>query len=428
MGHITERMIRSRAEHNEGLVATLEEVALHQQNIERIELLGQLCPRLRILYLQNNLIPKIENLHKLKDLSYLNLAVNNITKVQNLQRCESLSKLDLTVNFVPKAGLLSLASLAGCHALRELFLMGNPCADWHGYRQFVVGSLPQLARLDGRDIPPSERIAARQALPGLLEQLRAEVAAEGGDPDAAAAAEDDGGEGGGDVAETGVVDEGGEMRRPWCPATRILEHREAEKAEREAQQKKAAGAEDPFAPPPAPPRHEDFPPLAEGEVPLQRNEGKWEFRIDEDEGGRSLLLEVQVGRYVDTSLVKADVRPRLVRLLVKGRLLQLVLPEEVCPDASTAQRSKATGALLLTMPKEAARCGGGSGADAPGRPKQQHGAAAGGGAFGAIPSLRGKPQGGGGGGKQPELRRAAVVRDDGAAGSGGGGDDDLPDL
>lgn len=63
---ISERMIRSRAEHNEGMLSTLEEVALHQQNIEKIELLGQLCPRLKIIYLQNNLISKIQNLHKLK--------------------------------------------------------------------------------------------------------------------------------------------------------------------------------------------------------------------------------------------------------------------------------------------------------------------------------------------------------------------------
>lgn len=55
-----------RAEHNEGLVSTLEEVALHQQNIEKIEVLGQLCPNLKILYLQSNLISKIQNLHKLK--------------------------------------------------------------------------------------------------------------------------------------------------------------------------------------------------------------------------------------------------------------------------------------------------------------------------------------------------------------------------
>ncbi len=63
---ITEFLIRRRAEHNEGMVSTLEEVALHQQNIGRIEALGQLCPKLKILYLQNNLISKIENLHKLK--------------------------------------------------------------------------------------------------------------------------------------------------------------------------------------------------------------------------------------------------------------------------------------------------------------------------------------------------------------------------
>lgn len=49
------------------MLSTLEEVALHQQNIEAIcGVLGQLCPRLRIVYLQGNLIGKIQNLHKLK--------------------------------------------------------------------------------------------------------------------------------------------------------------------------------------------------------------------------------------------------------------------------------------------------------------------------------------------------------------------------
>jgi len=190
------------------MLSTLEEVALHQQNIEKIEAIGQLCPHLRILYLQNNLISKIQNLHKLKvlavasltrpltlpgkalmhmlgpsmmhallssqdarhaadmldglstsiehclgccdclqELQYLNLAVNNITKLQNLQRCESLQKLDVTINFIPKAGLLSLASLNGNYNLRELFLIGNPCTDWSGYRQFVVATLPQLHKL-----------------------------------------------------------------------------------------------------------------------------------------------------------------------------------------------------------------------------------------------------------------------------------------
>jgi len=43
--------------------------------------LTRLCPELQILYLQHNLIGKIENLRRLRDLDYLNLALNNITKV-----------------------------------------------------------------------------------------------------------------------------------------------------------------------------------------------------------------------------------------------------------------------------------------------------------------------------------------------------------
>lgn len=85
-----------------------------------------------------------------QELEYLNLAVNNITRIQNLQKCESLKKLDLTVNFVDKAGLLSLHSLEANYNLQELFLLGNPCAEWHGYRKFVIAKLPNLKRLVSR--------------------------------------------------------------------------------------------------------------------------------------------------------------------------------------------------------------------------------------------------------------------------------------
>lgn len=52
-------MIRTRAEHNDKEICSLEEVSLHQQNIERIEHLDRWCRNLRILYLQNNLIPRM---------------------------------------------------------------------------------------------------------------------------------------------------------------------------------------------------------------------------------------------------------------------------------------------------------------------------------------------------------------------------------
>lgn len=42
----------------------------------------------------------MENLNKLKELEYLNLALNNILKIEGIEGCESLQKLDLTVNFV----------------------------------------------------------------------------------------------------------------------------------------------------------------------------------------------------------------------------------------------------------------------------------------------------------------------------------------
>ena len=151
-----------RAEHNEGMLSNLEELALHQQHIEKIETLHKVCRQLKILLLQNNLIHRIANLHRLKDLQYLNLAINNITKVQNLQRCESLTKLDLTMNFVSKEGLLSLHSLNSNVHLEELYLLGNPCSDWHGYRQYVAATLPRLQKLDGKEIKPSERIASNQ--------------------------------------------------------------------------------------------------------------------------------------------------------------------------------------------------------------------------------------------------------------------------
>ncbi len=44
----------------------------------------------------------------------------------------------------------------------------------------------------------------------------------------------------GEVKETGYMDEKGEMRRPWCAATRILEHREQERMNQEAEEKKKA--------------------------------------------------------------------------------------------------------------------------------------------------------------------------------------------
>ena len=85
MVKITRELIRKKAEHHDGIIADLEEISLHQLEIERIEVIGTVCRKLRILYLQNNIIPKIEGITHLKDLEYLNVALNNITKIEGLQ-------------------------------------------------------------------------------------------------------------------------------------------------------------------------------------------------------------------------------------------------------------------------------------------------------------------------------------------------------
>eukprot|EP00953_Heterococcus_sp_UTEX-ZZ885_P003407 2370-Heterococcus_DN1.PRE.3 len=175
MPPITLELIRRKSEHNEGLIHTLEEISLHQEEIEKIsDVLGSNCRRLKILYLQNNIIGRMENLHHMKELEYLNLALNNITKIEGLGSCEFLNKLDLTVNFINLDHLeTSIAHLASRTQLKDLYMIGNPAqSDWPGFSSYVIACLPQLERLDGKEITRSMRITAQQQLPQLQEQLQ----------------------------------------------------------------------------------------------------------------------------------------------------------------------------------------------------------------------------------------------------------------
>lgn len=157
---VTEQLIRKKSEHNELIISTLEELSLHQEDIEKIDHIQNWCRDLKILLLQNNLISKIENLHKLKKLTYLNLAVNNIERIENLDQLESLEKLDLTLNFIGE--LTSVENLCNNYNLRDLILTGNYCSSYAGYRQFVILTLPQLKQLDGIDIKRTDQITAKK--------------------------------------------------------------------------------------------------------------------------------------------------------------------------------------------------------------------------------------------------------------------------
>uniref|UniRef100_A0A671N936 Leucine-rich repeat-containing protein 6 n=1 Tax=Sinocyclocheilus anshuiensis TaxID=1608454 RepID=A0A671N936_9TELE len=354
MVRISEDLIRRGAEHNNGEIFSLEEVSLHQQDIERIEHIDKWCRDLKILYLQNNLIPKIENVGRLKKLEYLNLALNNTEVIENLEGCESLQKLDLTVNFVGK--LSSVESLKQNVLLRELYLVGNPCTEFHGYRQYVVACLPQLQRLDGKEIRRGERIQALQELDAVrrhvLEQ-EAEYLEKREEQKRSALtvmiishrllSENQNGthQNPESSSKAHTEDKEKEFWEKPCPFTtesRLEAHRHLE-------DKRRAKEKEREKPKTKTPRTLI---TADGRV-LNINEPKLDFSLTEDENN-CMRLEIHVYRHMDTSLLDMDVQPTYVRVTVKGKVFQLVLPAEVKPDSSTAQRSQTTSHLLLILP------------------------------------------------------------------------------
>ncbi|BFY99949.1 hypothetical protein BsWGS_02989 [Bradybaena similaris] len=393
MVRITEELVRKRAEHNEMQISTLEEISLHQQDIERLEHLDKWCRDLKILYLQSNLIPKIENVSRLKKLEYLNLALNNIEKIENLEGCESLKKLDLTVNFVGE--LTSVECLKNLYNFRELFLTGNPCADFGHYREYVIATLPQLQWLDGIEIEKSDRIKAIQNLPyirgQILEQQESyrkkrekqkEKAQKLNNGHTENSHEDvdssDDGENSSDHTDAdGVPEDNNKENKPgfngrwytdinegdakeiackqmkeeeksdedkfwhqktsFTPESRLEVHNYMK--EMKKKEEKQSESEKP------PPRRY----FADDGRPFNVNEPKVDFSLTED--NENIILDVAVFKHMDTSLVDCDVQPHFVKVTLKGKVLQLCLPEEVNVGNSTAKRSQITGHLLVTMPK-----------------------------------------------------------------------------
>lgn len=323
------------------IIGTLEELSLHQENIEKIELVQDWCRDLQILLLQGNLISRIENLGRLTKLNYLNLAINNVEKIENLEKLESLSKLDLTLNFI--GDLESVASLQHNHNLRELILTGNPCTDYPGYRHFVIHTLPQLHVLDSSVISKADQLEASLAYPETVHEVRRQqenyftfrreqkirVTCK--------------------ILENRrqmelIANEEDRNKFFWdsksehSPESRIdLANRQMENDRRKQRSTEEATIKAP---------RRLF--MANGD-PLNVNEAKLEFSF------RDLLdafeLELFVPKFCDTDLLTVDVEANYVRATVKRQLFQLALREEVSIHESSTQRSQITGHLLVRMPK-----------------------------------------------------------------------------
>lgn len=326
MPKLTEELIRKRAEHNDGCLPDLEEVALHQQEIEKIENLEACCRHIKILLLQNNIIPKMEGLHKLRELEYLNLALNNISMIEGIEGCESLKKLDLTVNFVDVDDLEeSVYNLKANLALEDLYLTGNPCENWAGCRAYTIAHLPQIKQFDGRLILPAERIQARQKLPKLQEDLE-------------------------QVVQRRLAEKAEELGKPVSEGAYTKESRNEmylelaeQKEEKERNERRRMGTEA------KPPREIPGVYNARGEI-RQCNEGKYDFDLDDTTDPGKVVFELGIPKYLDTAALDVDVNPLYVRCVVKDKVTQLKLPQEIKVDASKVQRSRTTGRLRIEMP------------------------------------------------------------------------------
>jgi protein TilB len=338
MTRLTRELIRKKAEHHEGILPDLEEISLHQLELERIEVVGDICRKIQILYLQNNIIPKIENLSHCKDLQYLNVALNNIERIEGLRTCEFLNKLDLTVNFIDLDTFEeSIAELRHNRQLRDLYLMGNPCTDWDGCREFVAAVLGQLEQLDGKAITRTERIVAQQKLPLLLKELRLKAQQVRIKK----------------IQEKGLpYDENeytSESRREMYleQAAEKKEKEDREKAMRPRERNKEKEHKESVQKA----REKEQNQIKTHNTIRQCNEGRYDFKMLDDDGNGNVVVEVEIPRFIDTSLVDVDVQPNHVSIVIKNKTLRLRFEDNVRPDAGKAERSKITGCLKLTLPK-----------------------------------------------------------------------------
>ncbi|MES1907831.1 MAG: hypothetical protein MHM6MM_000871 [Cercozoa sp. M6MM] len=340
MVRLTLDMLQKRAEHNEGVLSTLQEVSLHQENIERIELIDRVCPDLRTVLLQSNLIGRIENLNRLKRLEVLNLAINNIERIEGLHRCEKLRKLDLLLNFVDIDALEeSLAHLKQLEFLRQLSLQGNPCATFPCYRGSVILLLPLLEELDGKPVTRTERINATRERDEVLRCLRTCAAKRS--------------------KERESTQEEIDLTK-HSPEARLHSYHEQCRREKEQQEQKRARNRNFEQPGNAIMKTKlklaemvDVDSLDEDVLPSQRNTGRYKFSIEVDKQNEQVCVIIDVPRFMASEDIKVQVQTRWFQLQFMQRTsLLLHIPDglEVAVSKAEARRIQATGAMELCLP------------------------------------------------------------------------------
>lgn len=318
MVKITLDLLRKRSEHNDSILDTLEEIALHQYMIRKIELIGDVCRNLQILLLQNNKIRRIENLTTLKKLKYLNLAINRITKLENLAPLESLEKLDLTANYIHN--YLDFVTIGHLTRLTELYVVGNPLTTYPYWREYIITVLPHLEKLDGHEITRTDRIVANSIYNEHLNEI---ITMSFREKDLPQWDKDS------DNSDYEDRDANIKVKRA-AEETATSEYRNKNILPEERRR---------------PPRTVD----PNTGMVRQYNELGFGFQFDENASKNELCCKVMVPINMQTNLLDIDVDPFSILLTSKEskKQMQIAWPYEVFTDSVVCRRITSTGALKI---------------------------------------------------------------------------------
>ncbi|XP_008051746.2 leucine-rich repeat-containing protein 23, partial [Carlito syrichta] len=146
-------------------------VSLHTLELRGNQLestLGISLPKLKNLYLAQNMLKKVEGLENLSQLTTLHLRDNQIGTLSGFSgEMKSLQYLNLRGNMISSLG--ELAKLRDLPKLRALVLLDNPCADKADYRQEALVQMAHLERLDKEFYEEEERAEAEEIRQRLKE-------------------------------------------------------------------------------------------------------------------------------------------------------------------------------------------------------------------------------------------------------------------
>ncbi len=130
----------------------LTHVHLDRENIGEIDNLAEYLNDVTHLYLQHNVIKRIENLEFLQNLTFLVLSNNQITLIENIKSLKKLKLLDLSSNLIESIDVRELPLSIIFLDLRENAFFKNALWYVNNYEEMLQNYLVNLKQLNGKDL------------------------------------------------------------------------------------------------------------------------------------------------------------------------------------------------------------------------------------------------------------------------------------